>query len=336
MSLRQKPTIVCLTPVKNEAWILDRFLQCASLWADHIIVSDQDSDDGSRDIAARYPKVILVDNYEPLEYDEYQMRKRLFDEAEKIPEPKILIALDADEVFTPNVLSSPSWSSALDAPPGTSLRFQLANLRPDLAHYWTQPVPAVIGFVDDGSEFACGKIHTSRIHHYEGMPVFLVDQVAVMHYQYADWERMKSKHRWYKCWERVNRSRRSATGIYRQYHHMETIGRKDLQQIPAWWFDDYVAKGIDMTTVIHDGSYRWDIKVLEYLASHGAGFFSDIDIWDVSWEEMARMYDYDNPILFRDPRSRTERVLHSWLKATQPYASNYILRALDIMLGTVF
>jgi len=28
------PTIICLTPVRNKAWILDRFLQATSLWAD--------------------------------------------------------------------------------------------------------------------------------------------------------------------------------------------------------------------------------------------------------------------------------------------------------------
>ena len=39
-----KPTVVCLTPVKNEAWILDRFLKCAGLWAEHIIIADQGAD----------------------------------------------------------------------------------------------------------------------------------------------------------------------------------------------------------------------------------------------------------------------------------------------------
>ena len=54
--------IICLTPVRNEAWILDKFLQCTSLWADYIILADQMSTDGSREIALKYPKVILVDN----------------------------------------------------------------------------------------------------------------------------------------------------------------------------------------------------------------------------------------------------------------------------------
>ena len=32
----ERPKIICLTPVKNEEWILRRFLRLASLWADHI------------------------------------------------------------------------------------------------------------------------------------------------------------------------------------------------------------------------------------------------------------------------------------------------------------
>ena len=35
--------IICLTPVKNEGWILERFLKCTSLWADYIIIADQSS-----------------------------------------------------------------------------------------------------------------------------------------------------------------------------------------------------------------------------------------------------------------------------------------------------
>ncbi len=47
----EKPLLICLTPIKNEAWILDRFLKCASLWADYIIIADQQSTDSSIEIA---------------------------------------------------------------------------------------------------------------------------------------------------------------------------------------------------------------------------------------------------------------------------------------------
>jgi len=55
-----RPTVICMAPVRNEASILDRFLQCASLWADRTIVGDHCSDDGSREVASRYPKVDLL------------------------------------------------------------------------------------------------------------------------------------------------------------------------------------------------------------------------------------------------------------------------------------
>ncbi|MFZ0503142.1 MAG: glycosyltransferase family 2 protein, partial [Chthoniobacterales bacterium] len=58
----EKPLVICLTPIKDEAWILERFLKCASTWADHIIIADQQSKDGSKEIARRFPKVTLIEN----------------------------------------------------------------------------------------------------------------------------------------------------------------------------------------------------------------------------------------------------------------------------------
>ena len=57
-----KPLLVVLTPVRNEAWILPAFLKATSLWADYIIIADQMSTDGSRDIYPQFEKVIVVDN----------------------------------------------------------------------------------------------------------------------------------------------------------------------------------------------------------------------------------------------------------------------------------
>ena len=57
--------LVVLTPVKNEGWILDRFLAITTRLADHVIVADQRSTDDSRAIAARYPNVTVVDNADP-------------------------------------------------------------------------------------------------------------------------------------------------------------------------------------------------------------------------------------------------------------------------------
>ena len=41
MTADESPTVICLTPVRNESWILERFRPGASMWADHIVIADQ-------------------------------------------------------------------------------------------------------------------------------------------------------------------------------------------------------------------------------------------------------------------------------------------------------
>ena len=72
--------VIVLTPVRNEAWILHPFLQVTSLYADHIIVLDQFSDDGSQEICKQYPKVTLL-HADSEEYDEAKRQITLIDKA---------------------------------------------------------------------------------------------------------------------------------------------------------------------------------------------------------------------------------------------------------------
>src|SRR5690349_7454919 len=119
-SATSSPQVICLTPVKDEAWILDRFLACASEWADRIIIADQGSTDGSREICSLYPKVTVIENPSK-SFNEPQRRAMLIDEARKTPGPKLLIGLDADEMLSANWKDSAEWQAALRVPPGTIL-----------------------------------------------------------------------------------------------------------------------------------------------------------------------------------------------------------------------
>ena len=60
-----KTTVICLVPVKNESWILKHFIECARLWADFIIVLDDDSADGSAAIARTYDCVKVISRRNP-------------------------------------------------------------------------------------------------------------------------------------------------------------------------------------------------------------------------------------------------------------------------------
>ena len=39
---------ICVTPTRNEAWIIGHFAAAARCWADHVVIADQRSTDGTR------------------------------------------------------------------------------------------------------------------------------------------------------------------------------------------------------------------------------------------------------------------------------------------------
>jgi hypothetical protein len=311
------PTVICLTPVKDEAWILERFLRCAALWADHIIVADQGSTDGSRAIALRHPKVTLIDNTVPV-YDEGARQKLLLAAARRIPAEgsRVLVALDADEVFTANWADCGEWQSVRSAASGTVITFNWVNLRPDMETCWVQPEDLPLGFVDDCSDHTGAAIHSTRVPNPAGAPALNLRALKVLHYQYTDWQRMLSKQRWYQCWERLNQPRRRAANVYRQYHFMHAVGAGQIQSVRPEWLAGYQQAGIDMTSVRRDGTYRWDRDILELLQRHGPELFRRVNIWDIDWTGLAKRLGRDETKI-ADPRSRLDRAVLNWLRATQ-------------------
>lgn len=328
------PTLICLTPIKNEAWILERFLKCASLWANHIIIADQNSDDGSVEIVKRFAKVILVRNTNP-DYNEKDRQRLLIESARKIPMPRLLIALDVDEFLTPNFLTSPEWQTMLSAPKGTVICFQWANICPDMRRYWTPPFDFPLGFHDDGSPHEGRPIHSARIPLPANAPTIKLRDVKVMHYQYTNWERMESKHRWYQCWERINHPDKSAISIFREYHHMYAVKDEERRVIPDEWFEEYIKRGIDMKNVRKEQTYYWDREVLSYIERYGNNFFAKEAIWDINWKEIAHDYGYNDLEPFEDPRSPLVKKIQSWLYQTQPHTHRSAVRLMEKFLHII-
>jgi len=329
-----RPKVICLTPVRNEGWILEKFLACASLWADHIIVADQHSEDRSVEIALGFEKVTLIRNPE-LGFNEPERQKMLIDAARRIPGPRLLVALDADEFLTPNFFDGPEWTRALSAPPGTAILAKRENIRPDFRYYWTD-AEILIGYVDDGLEHAGLPIHSCRLPFSSEAPKMAMDEIRLLHYQYTDWDRMSSKHRWYLCWERINNPRRSPVGLYRQYHHMYGLGDGSLKEAPGWWFEGYAKHGIDMRNTPREGNYWWDREVLRLFEEHGAEKFKRDAVWSTDWVMKARTLNVDNPDRFIDPRSIFDKAVQLWLAKTQANNARVWVRFVDKCLSALW
>ena len=327
-----RPTLICLTPVKNEAWILDRFLLCASTWADHIIVADQQSEDETRTIARRYEKVQLIEN--PHEsYHEAARQQLLIDAARQIPSetPRILIALDADEILSANWMESVEWTRLCSAPPGTVLYFQWANVASGVETGWIDDDVKPFGFVDDGSPHEGTPMHSPRVPvpgHAESLHL---DEIRVLHYQYANWRRMKSKQRWYQCWERLHNPEKRPVTIYRQYHRMDP-SIQNAQPLRPEWLQGYEDRGIDMRQIDDEPVYYWDAEIFEWLRTHGTAPFRRIDIWDQDWTTVGAQLGHNCNGELHDPRSRSEKLVHEWLAKTQSRSYDISIRSVQKLL----
>jgi hypothetical protein len=330
-----KLNLICITPIKNEAWILDRFLKCTSLWADQIIIADQMSTDRSREIAVRYPKVTLVENPSD-KFDEAERQQLLIEAARCFSQPRLIIALDADEILTANYMDCTEWATICEAAPGTVISFQWANLLPDLKSYWSPPQDFPWGFMDDGSKHNGKKIHSHRVPIPTCSSRINLRDIKVLHYQYTHWERMESKHRWYQAWERLNRPSRHAVDIYRQYHHMYSIPKNEFHPVPEEWLLGYKQHGIDMTSICKEKTFWWDKDVLKLIIENDPKTFKREAIWDFDWGELNKRINHDiKQANLDDPRSVFDKYVHHWLSRTQPAHFRLRVRAVETILKSI-
>ena len=135
--------IVVVTPVRNEARILNRFLSVTSQFADLIIVADQNSTNGSRAIYPLFPKVVMVEN-PSVGFNEAERQLLLLAKARKrVPGRRLILALDADELLAADAVTRPGWQTALNAAPGTVICFEKPDILspPDRCIRYTRPWP---------------------------------------------------------------------------------------------------------------------------------------------------------------------------------------------------
>lgn len=325
-----RPTVICITPIKNEAWVLERFIRCASRWADRIIIADQRSTDGSREIIARYPHVTLVDN-NSTEYSEHIRQNLLLAEARKTPGKRLIFSLDADEVISANWEGHPEWGRLLALPEGTVIRFPKAELHPDFGTYWeVDGSDLVHGFVDDGSPFHGIKAHGPRLPMPEPLRRVRPESLWLLHYRYTDPLRNLGKQRWNQCWERLTFPEKRAVTIVRQCN-MDLNIPPDRPRVRDEWFAGYERLGIPMRRVEPERHSWWDKETVRLFSEHGVERFRRLDVFDGSW--WAGMPDFDGVRVTAewpyDPRGGFERRFHRWMRKTQAVRMRWWVRLLQ-------
>jgi glycosyltransferase involved in cell wall biosynthesis len=278
--------IVVITPVKNEEWILERFLEVSEKFADAILILDQGSVDRSTDICSRFDKVHVLHNQDE-RFNEADRQRRLLEAArEMVPEPRVIMALDADEILAADALNAQGWKTVISAEPGTTLFFE----KPDL-YFSTRTclrfrTPMPLAYADDGAPHAPKKIHSYRIPMPERGKRVHVGDVKILHYGLLRPNAQASKFRFYSVTENVIGTTSSAFARRGHYstRHNYTLAADSVESSPNSWFKRWQEAGIDMHTVNGSQYYWYDFEVLRHFRGFGERRFWLDDIWDFDWE----------------------------------------------------
>jgi hypothetical protein len=294
-------------------------------------VADQGSTDGTLQELQKTPGIQVLINDSPT-YDEAHRQKLLLACARKITGKRILLGLDADEALSANSIDSQEWQLIENASPGTILRFKWINILPGFKTAWIPNKPIACGFVDDGIEHVGTRIHSPRVPRPENAPVLDLKEIGVLHFQYAIWERMESKQRWYQAWEHCKNQKKGPLEIYRQYNHMYGGWAKDeIVDVDPSWFRNYEQNGIDFKKLKAEEQTWWDREVMAMIQERGADFFERIAIWDKDWKALSTGKAEDNR-LYSDPRRITTKIAHKMLRETQATRETLKARILEKIL----
>ncbi len=322
------PLLICLTPVRNEAWVLHAFLKATSVWADYIIIADQQSSDGSREIALSYPKVILIENSSK-EFNEPERQKLLIEKAREIVGDKILFGFDADEILSANFWDTNDWKAILDSKPGDVFWFKWANVHPNQKEYWESKSHFPWMFHDDGIEphgNYAKKMHSMRIPYpIDEKQMFYVNDFHVLHLAYLYPQRVMAKLRFYKFtdWE-LNQLSTVAQNRNYKNNYIEGV---ELHLLPKTYFYEknkfefYLFDEIDLTS----GVFWFDDYLLKKLETKVPKELAKLDIWDK---------DFITKYHLTDNRSWLYKLLHFYLKKTEN-KKGFILRVTDSILKKI-
>jgi hypothetical protein len=283
--------IVILTPVRDEEWILERFLLAACEVADHVLVLDQKSEDRSREICAQFPKVTVIENPSG-DYSETARSRLLVESARSLFGPgNVLIALDADEILTGDTLQSKGWDRLRSLDPGTVICFEKPEMLPHPPRCLRSAYWFPMGVVDDGVAYEGRLIHSNRIPLKQEAPRYCAGDIVAMHFARLRPIEFAARQAFYCMVENVNRTKsHRVRNCYYSPSIFLRFGEEATVLCPPEWFAWYGARGVDLWSYRTERFNTFHKRALLLLAKHGVGRFRWDDIWWEDWESARQFF----------------------------------------------
>lgn len=321
---QERPLLIVTSCTRNYGWVTRAFLEGNTRWADYIIIVDQMSTDGTREMCAEYKNVVLVDDQD-MAYKENTRAKMGFMKGRELAAGRdaIYFALDIDEVMPANWMDTEDGKKILSSKPGDMFQLEWANLMPNGKECnrsgWQYKV-----FHDNGMEWqeACTQIHTPLLPYTDwDLTPTEVHDFPLLHF--GDFYPRWTKYKWiYYQFVEIQQHHSNPVSIYRMYQKEK---KDDIVLCPI--DNNWLYKDIDLIGLVDTKTTPIFVEYIkEIIAKEGIEMFQSIDVWT---NELCA------ELGVRDHRSFGRKCLHAYLRATQPIRKFILVRAFDKVLKFV-
>jgi hypothetical protein len=276
----EKPRVICLIPVKNEVDILPITLKIISEYCDVIIISDQMSDDGSKEIYKKFPKVKVINN--PREGHSNQVRWDLLKSAREYNGKNLILCLDADEYIPPILFNDFLNKNKFNI--GDSFRFPWIQLWKSIKYFnntgvWYRNYQRV-AWIDDNETNYDNKVvindHISRIPQGFLKKCKRIDNIPIIHLQWVSWDKTQFKQILYRCTELIKNSQ-NYTSINSAYSISLDCKKTKLSKTKTEWIKD-----LPSINLIEKFKPTWHKQeIYKLFDKYGISFFEPLQIWHI-------------------------------------------------------
>lgn len=274
--------VIAMVPARNEAWVIEHSLACLSKFCDVILVSDRNSDDGTREICQRFPKVVILDPGPESRIRE--QRWQLLDAARDYDGHNLLWSNDADELLSPRLINAFLESRRDELAVGRVVECRFYTLWNSPGQYrdysYYQPYWSRLGFVDDRradyDRSVAAPLHEPRTPADEHAPAVRGDNLPMLHLQWMVPHRNQLKQAWYRCREWLDRGK-SAASINELYATTFPAPRARTAPVPPEWVAD-----LTFPDASGDLSPSWHQReIFAWFDECGVEHFEPLEIWHI-------------------------------------------------------
>jgi hypothetical protein len=271
-----------MMPVRNEGWVIEHSLACLSGFCDVILVGDQDSDDETRVICRRFPKVVLLESSQRLVCE--QARWQLLNAARDYDGNNLLWCTDADELMSPALAIRFFNALSGNLQPGTIVECPYYHLwnrsdryrtEGDYAPYWKE-----VGLRDDRrmdySRMRRLPLHEARVPIEGAIGRVRAEDLPVLHLQWLLAERNQMKQAWYRCREWLD-GEKPAVAINAFYSVTLPNSAGSTANVPRAW-----VAGVTIPDLSIDRVPCWqEREVRGWFDERSPAFFEPLEIWHI-------------------------------------------------------